>query len=112
MTRAAETLRKAADLIEQRGKAVGEYQGPGGSLCVKGAIWLAATGQEPTGDACWTPPTLDASNKYRFASITLHNWLAGTEPRWPGVVTWNDESAAEMVIAGLREAADADEERP
>ncbi len=88
----AEVLRKAADLLVERGWAQGRLQHRNGRLCATGAVSLADTGllgvTGPVGIAAWRGIPREVGGAW--------------------VTTWNDQvsQTAENVIATMRRVAD------
>jgi hypothetical protein len=111
-TTVPEVLQRAADLIDQRGHAKGDYIDANGCLCARGAIY-AAVGIEPTTDVAnirhW--PTY---NRSRFALAVaagkaLESHIGTDQSPLDPVVRWNDapERTAAEVSAAFRSAAEA-----
>jgi hypothetical protein len=97
----ADTLSRAADLIEQRGLAVGAFT-DGERMCALQAIW-AATGA--TGSVSGSTQavmegraTLAQHNAWRNAAVTLQR-------RVDLIAAWSDGSEPAAVVATLREVA-------
>lgn len=101
-----QVLERAADLIEERGWAQGQYEDPDGCLCTIGAVRVAIAGSVNLNDftpdqgrllkRCW--PVLDE----RIAATNPDNWVGPY--RGPVVADWNDTYAktADEVVAVLR----------
>jgi hypothetical protein len=87
----AATLRRAAQIVRERGWTQGRYEEEDGRMCVEGAMSLAHGYQAPAGN-CDVVADL-----FALRQVTLEN-----------VVDWNDapERTAEDVIAALEAAAD------
>jgi hypothetical protein len=98
----ADTLSKAADLIKQRGLAVGAFT-YGERLCALQALWTAtgATGSVSAASRAVTEgrATLAQHNAYRDAAITLQRAVGL-------VVAWSDTTEQDEVVATLRQVAD------
>lgn len=89
----AEVLRKAADVIRERGWCRRQYVDADNSVCVYGALNLAA-GHGPSFEG--DDPSVD------IAARTLTRLLDND------LVSWNDSEActADEVVAALKEAAE------
>jgi hypothetical protein len=98
MSTVADVLDRAADVIAERGHYKGDYEGPGGEVCVAGAIRVAVTGT-----AMPHPKTADRT---RHVIGSAYNSL-GRAIGDPIITYWNDAPGrpADEVIAALREAA-------
>lgn len=91
----AEALDRAAELIEERGHAVGTYENDDGALCARGAVRVAVYGHsgDPGGD-------VTQDNVYYTAQLHLTRLVPG----W-SVLLWSDSSTKDEVVATLRRAA-------
>ena len=91
----SEILFKAAELIEERGLAKGEWQDDEtGCLCAEGAITFAA-GLRIFADACCSPAG-------RFLEAYLRETVG-----YGDIPAWNDaeERTPNEIVSGLRSAA-------
>ncbi len=102
------TLRQAAELIEAKGLARGDYTDDQGRICAMEAMWRAATGTEDA--AGWRVAastgrvTLHQQNQFRYAMITFERWLG-----WSGsIARWSDRRTAAEVTAAMRACAQED----
>lgn len=85
-----EILRKAADVIRERGWHQGDYEGPGGGVCAEGAINVVCNG---------TPN--ESGETAHKARVVLASFLNNI------INSWNDapDRTVDEVIAALEEAA-------
>jgi hypothetical protein len=99
-----EVLRKAADLIEQRGWAQRRFEDANGRLCIHGAIHLVVSRLAVRND--WDRDSLSTAAWHQFLEYIL---AEGVEPDLVrlGFMRWNDspERTKEEVVRALREAA-------
>lgn len=111
--KSSEVLKKAADLIVDRGHNKGAYVNEEGNVCALGAIRLACGG---TVDSCQFSPSgwsvsIDQTVQIYMVhqvSRALRNYLRG-DPDWnnfsDSIPSWNDRSDKETVVNALRSAA-------
>lgn len=91
----AQLLRDAAEIMRKGGKATGEFQAPNGSVCLIGALRVAAFGV-----ADQLP--LPAFEHYRVYQDARNACEASAGP----LTTFSDLHSAEKVIALLTKMAD------
>ncbi len=88
----AEILERAADEMQRRGKAEGEYLADDGSLCAVGAMRCAMGINPEVG--------FDGDSQITPAWNAMSSFIGGGS-----VADWNDDNDAPTVIAGLRAVA-------
>jgi hypothetical protein len=106
----ASLLLTAADLIEERGKAQGLFQGADGCLCAIGALRLAAFGKV----TCDIPTSQSISDPGRLywlarSALSVQVELLAPQHRFGAavsVVSWSDATPQDVVVATLRAAAE------
>lgn len=104
------TLRKAAALIQFHGLAKGQFEDPIGQIDVQEALFRAATNTSQQFYAAQKRKgieiiTLDKHNKYRWAVVSLRNWLKDQNLEDQPAL-WSDNLTKEQVIDALLACAD------
>lgn len=99
----ADTLNRAADLIETHGLACGQWI-DGDRVCAMQAVWAAAGAKGCVSEFSTAVvnglATLAQHNAYRNAAITLQHAIAPLS-----IARWSDEYGEAEVVARLRAVA-------
>lgn len=104
----SEALRKAADVLAERGHTKGAYVDSEGRCCAQGAMRIACDIINPEGGSGSSNfRTLAAYRTYAQSCAMLEIWVE-RNTGYSGVLSWNDDRTrtGTEVERALREAAD------
>lgn len=104
-------LLDAANEIELRGKRNGNVGSKDGPKCALGAMtWAATKGREVSSEPLIKLSNLRAIRAFDLARDTLAKTINGQLSRYTAsskVYMWSDRNVQQVVIDGLRQAADS-----